>query len=146
VLASLVIPTLSAHFGYFSSPFSVRASQELLAVQHARFARDLVRRPKENERVLVLCDSNLVVANMHLLARGVSARYFSVALGDRLVGFHEVRFQGSVYIMLEQSWDPEQVRAAVDEAFLYPDLPILVNPYGGLLYDGPRRQIGTQSP
>jgi hypothetical protein len=146
VLASLVIPTLSAHFGYFLSPFSVRASQELMAVQHARFAQDLVRRPKEKERVLVLCDSNLVVANMHLLAPGVSARLFYVPLGDRRVGFHEVRFQGNVYIMLEQSWEPEQVRAAFDQGFLYPDLPILANPYGGLLYDGPRRQIKIQSP
>lgn len=56
--------------------------------------------------------------------------------------FHEIAYKDIRLYMIEQPWIPEEVDFALDTLHLYPQLPVLVDPYNPeISYHGPRDRI-----
>ena len=126
--------------GEMKSPFITRFSLEGERVHSSRFAADLISVQKSGRPVVVLCDSNFVMAQMEMFTPGVVAKphWFRADDGSPFL-FHEVQYKGNTFLMLEQSWDPARIRTALDRQNLYPGAPVLVDPYNPVIsYRGSR--------
>ena len=111
-----------------------------------KIAADLVGLPSLGSPVVVLCDSNLVIAEMEKRAPGTTAIFNFMRDGNLVVGYHQVREGGNRFVMVEESWEEGNVKA-FDKSGRFPDLPLLSAPFLTIPYTGTRRRltVGSQA-
>jgi hypothetical protein len=110
---------------YFRSPFerSFQLDGEMIH-EAQRIAAQLVQLPAQGTPVVVLSDSNLVIAEMEKLTGAVSATLTSVQSQSKSITVHVVKYKKNTFIMVEQSWDEDMVRG-FEESGAYSGLPML---------------------
>ena len=126
--------------GKLDSPFWFRFSLDDYQRRASRIALDLIALRGPNQPLLVLCDSNFVAGRMQTLVHGVSVKLHQYRLADGVpYVFHQVDYGGRTFMMLEESFYGFIVDDALDRKRLYPNDPVLVDPYNPLVhYNGPR--------
>jgi hypothetical protein len=130
---------------YFRSPFETRFEVEEQIAEAKVIARELVRLPPLATPVVVLCDSNFVIAEMEKIARDTSATLTVVQAGAQEVGVHLVRQRRNEFIMVVQSWKENAVQG-FDKSGAYADAPVLVAPYlSRIQYDGYRSRLSVEA-
>jgi hypothetical protein len=137
--ASLAISHGKGHLSYFPSPFETRLEADMDVSQAKRIAEKLVSLPPLATPVIVLCDSNLVIAAMEQLS-DTSARMIHV--GTPPVPVHDVRQGKNRFLMIEQGWDPSIVQS-FDQSGAYAGLPVLAAPYLPIEYKGSRHILAV---
>ncbi len=124
----------------FESPFWFRFTLDDYQQRASRLADDLLTLQGPKQPVLILCDSNFVIGRMEMSAPNlrVQLHRYHLANGVPFV-FHEVDYDGRIFMMLEEPFYPFIVYPALDQQHLYPTYPVLLDPYNPLVaYDGPR--------
>ena len=140
VLVSLGFQHAPGSAGEIKSPFITRFTLDNDRIHHRELAADLLSIPGPTHPILVLCDSTFVTAQMEMLSHGVTVQphWFPVADEPPLL-FHEIKYHGNSFEMLEQSWNQTVVKEAIDRMNVYPGDPILVDPYDPVIsYRGSR--------
>jgi hypothetical protein len=143
VLASLSLNGGPGHFSYFRSEFLDQQTMKRQIAEASAVADKLIHLPKLGTPVIVLCDSNLVLAQMEKRAAGLSATFRTVDAGESHVGVHDVTEGYNRFIMIEQGWEPNTIKA-LDNSSQYAGLPVLTSAGAGVEYLGPRRRILVQ--
>jgi hypothetical protein len=137
---SLALGHREGRRGYFPSQFEDRLIMMANIAGAKRAAEGLVRLPPLGTPVVVLCDSNLVIAEMEKFAADTSAAYRKAYAGPRAVGLHDVRQGGNQFVMIEQSWEETAIED-FDQSGSDMGLPVLSAPYLPIEYKGPRRRL-----
>jgi hypothetical protein len=148
IAASIVCTSLAISFRpglppEMQPPYLARFSLERERANESKIADELAALRGMTKPVLVLCDSTLVVARMELLTTGVRVypHMYYMKDGTPLL-FHEVVYRNIRLYMFEQSWIPKEVNFALDTLHVYPQLPVLVDPYNPkVFYRGPRERV-----
>jgi hypothetical protein len=142
--ANMALSHGKGYLAYFPSQFEKRLGMKADIAQANRIAEGLVRLPPLATPVVVLCDSNLVIAEMVKLAADTSAVHRTAYAGMRPIALHDVRQGKNQFLMVEQSWD-ETVIEDFDQSGAYIGLPVLSAPYLPIEYKGTRRLLAIDS-
>jgi hypothetical protein len=126
---------------YFRSPFEQTFQIDRQKIDEAkRIALELVHLPQIGTPAVVFSDSNLVIAEMERLTGNVSATLTVVKAGSKTVGVHVVRLNKNQFVMVEQGWDQNMIRA-FDESGAYPGLPLVETLYSKDMQYGNRPRL-----
>ncbi len=148
VAAGIVCASLAISFGpgilaEMRSPYLTRFSIQKERANESKIADELTSLSSVTSPVIVLCDSTLVAARMESRAAGVQVypHVYYMKDGTPLL-FHEVVYRNIRLYMFEQSWLPEEVDFALDRLHVYPQFPVLVDPYNPRIsYHGSRERV-----
>jgi len=141
----------TGRLSYFRSPFAKPAEWKVETDRAERIAAALVDLPPLSTPVVVLCDANLVIAEMEKLdesswrgrtAGGAGPRFAATSMArQEIPGYIAIERGSNRFIMLEQAWSEDAVRA-LDQPGVYPGLPVLVAPYlSNIPYQGLRPRL-----
>jgi hypothetical protein len=106
-----------------------------------RIAAELTLLPPPSTPVIVLCDANLVIAEMVKYPEAPTVAGTYVYLDSQAIAIRVLQRGRNQFIMLEQGWDETVIRN-FDQSGTYPGLPVLVTTYlSDTKYDGYRRRL-----
>jgi len=140
VAISLALNYGRSYLSYFPSQFTDQHLMTAKITEATNIANRLVGLPHLSTPIVVLCDSNLVLAEMEKRAAVTSAIYKTVPAGSLVIGVHDVQEGSNHFVMVEQSWDDLDIQG-FDRSGAYPGLPVLSAPYLTISYQGARPRL-----
>jgi hypothetical protein len=131
----------TGHLSYFRSPFEKPAEVKAQAEKARRIAAELMFLPPLSTPVIVLCDANLVIAEMVKYPQALTVTGMYVYLDSQAIPIRVLQRGSNQFIMPEQGWDEAAIRN-FDQSGTYPGLPVLVTTHlSDTKYDGYRRRL-----